>query len=294
MSGSDSVASASAAPGSARVLDGRAVADAIAERVAERVKAFSLAPRLMFVRVGEDPASASYVRSKQRLARRVGIRADTLVLPEETDQATLMAQVEAVVADDDVDGVLVQLPLPDHLDEAPVLEAIDPDKDVDGFHAVNVGRLWSGLPGMVPCTPLGLEAICDHYEVPLHGQRVVIVGRSNLVGKPAAALLLRRHATVTLAHSRTRDLGAVVAEADVVIAAVGRAGIVQASMVKPGAAVLDVGMSRVDGRIVGDVAPDVWNVAGAVTPMPGGTGPVTVAMVVQNTVTAAERRRQRP
>ena len=272
-------------------LDGRAVADAIAERVSERVAAFTVAPRLVFVRVGEDPASASYVRSKQRLAQRVGLRAETLVLPAETDQDTLMANVRAIVADDDVDGVLVQLPLPDHLDEAPVLEAIDPDKDVDGFHAVNVGRLWSGLPGMVPCTPLGLEAICDHYEIPLLGQRVVIVGRSNLVGKPAAALFLRRHATLTLAHSRTHDLTAVVGQADVVIAAVGRAGIVHAGMVRPGATVLDVGMSRVDGRIVGDVAPDVWEVAGAVTPMPGGTGPVTVAMVVQNTVTAAERRR---
>jgi methylenetetrahydrofolate dehydrogenase (NADP+)/methenyltetrahydrofolate cyclohydrolase len=272
-------------------LDGRAVADAIAERVSARVAALPRPPKLVFVRVGEDPASASYVRSKQRLARRVGVDAETLVLPEATDQATLMASVVGVVEDDGVDGVLVQLPLPAHLDEAPVLEAIAPDKDVDGFHAVNVGRLWSGLPGLVPCTPLGLEAICDHYGIALQGQRVVIVGRSNLVGKPAAALLLRRHATVTLAHSRTRDLASVIGEADVVIAAVGRAGIVQGAMVKPGAAVLDVGMSRVDGTIVGDVAADVWDVAGAVTPMPGGTGLVTVAMVVQNTVTAAERRR---
>ena len=274
----------------ARALAGRPVSDAIAERVAARVAALPRPPKLVFVRVGEDPASASYVRSKQRLARRVGLDAETLVLAEETDQATLMETVRAVVADDAVDGVLVQLPLPDHLDEAPVLEAIDPDKDVDGFHAVNVGRLWSGVPGLVPCTPLGLEAICDHYDIALHGARVVIVGRSNLVGKPAAALFLRRHATVTLAHSRTRDLGGVVRDADVVIAAVGRAGLVTGAMVKPGAAVLDVGMSRVDGAIVGDVAPDVWDVAGAVTPMPGGTGLVTVAMVVQNTVTAAERR----
>jgi methylenetetrahydrofolate dehydrogenase (NADP+) / methenyltetrahydrofolate cyclohydrolase len=275
---------------SALRLEGRAVADAIATSVSARVAALPRSPRLVFVRVGEDPASASYVRSKQRLAERVGLRAETRVLGEATDQATLMETVRSIVEDDDVDGVLVQLPLPDHLDERPVLEAIDPDKDVDGFHAVNVGRLWSGLPGLVPCTPLGLEAICDHYEIPLQGQRVVIVGRSNLVGKPAAALFLRRHATVTLAHSRTRDLGGLVREADIVIAAVGVAGIVQGSMVKPGAAVLDVGMSRVDGKIVGDVAPDVWDVAGAVTPMPGGTGLVTVAMVVQNTVTAAERR----
>ncbi len=281
------------APVTAKRLDGRQVADAIAARVTERVAALEVAPRLVFVRVGEDPASASYVRSKQRLAQRVGLRAETLVMDADTDQAALMTTVRAVVEDDDVDGVLVQLPLPEHLDERPVLEAIDPEKDVDGFHAVNVGRLWSGLPGMVPCTPLGLLEICDHFEVPLLGQRVVIVGRSNLVGKPAAALFLRRHATVTLAHSRTRDLAGLVSEADVVVAAVGRAGIVQGSMVKPGAAVLDVGMSRIDGRIVGDVAPDVWEVAGSMTPMPGGTGPVTVAMVVQNTVTAAERRRNK-
>ena len=275
---------------SALRLEGRAVADAIAERVAARVAALPRPPRLVFIRVGEDPASASYVRSKQRLAQRVGVQAETRVLPTETDQATLMDTVRGIVEDDAVDGVLVQLPLPAHLDERPVLEAIDPDKDVDGFHAVNVGRLWSGLPGLVPCTPLGLEAICDHYGIPIQGQRVVIVGRSNLVGKPAAALFLRRHATVTLAHSRTRDLSGLVGEADVVIAAVGVAGIVKGSMVRPGATVLDVGMSRVDGKIVGDVAPDVWDVAGALTPMPGGTGLVTVAMVVQNTVTAAERR----
>lgn len=275
---------------SALRLEGRAVADAIAERVAARVAALPRPPRLVFIRVGEDPASASYVRSKQRLAQRVGVQAETRVLPTETDQATLMDTVRGIVEDDAVDGVLVQLPLPAHLDERPVLEAIDPDKDVDGFHAVNVGRLWSGLPGLVPCTPLGLEAICDHYGIPIQGQRVVIVGRSNLVGKPAAALFLRRHATVTLAHSRTRDLAGLVREADVVIAAVGVAGIVTGSMVRPGATVLDVGMSRVDGKIVGDVAPDVWDVAGALTPMPGGTGLVTVAMVVQNTVTAAERR----
>jgi methylenetetrahydrofolate dehydrogenase (NADP+) / methenyltetrahydrofolate cyclohydrolase len=272
-------------------LDGRVVSDAIAARVAARVQELPIAPRLVFVRVGEDPASVYYVRSKQRLAERVGIRAETRVLADDTDQAALEAMVRELNEDDDVDGILVQLPLPDHLDERPVLEAIDPDKDVDGFHPVNVGRLWSGLSGLVPCTPLGLIAILDHYEISLHGARVVIVGRSNLVGKPVAALCLRRHATVTLAHSRTRDLAGVVREADVVIAAVGRAGIVTADMVRTGATVLDVGMTRVDGKIVGDVAPDVWEVAGALTPMPGGTGLATVAMVIQNTLTAAEKRR---
>ena len=272
-------------------LDGRVVSDAIAARVATRLLQLPTAPKLVFVRVGEDPASVYYVRSKQRLAERVGIRAETRVLADDTDQDTLEAMVRELNDDDDVDGILVQLPLPEHLDERPVLEAIDPDKDVDGFHPVNVGRLWSGLDGLVPCTPLGLIAILDHYEISLHGARVVIVGRSNLVGKPVAALCLRRHATVTLAHSRTRDLAGVVREADVVIAAVGRAGIVTADMVRTGATVLDVGMTRVDGKIVGDVAPDVWEVAGALTPMPGGTGLATVAMVIQNTLTAAEKRR---
>jgi methylenetetrahydrofolate dehydrogenase (NADP+)/methenyltetrahydrofolate cyclohydrolase len=194
-------------------------------------------------------------------------------------------------ADPETDGILVQLPLPAHLDAAPVLEAIDPAKDVDGFHPVNVGRLWSGAPALVPCTPLGLLAILDHYALDVLGKHVVVVGRSHMVGKPAAALFLGRHATVTVAHSRTRDLGAVVRTGDVVVAAVGRAGLVTADMVNPGAVVLDVGMTRVGERIVGDVADDVWGVAGYMTPMPGGTGLVTVAMVLQNTLTAAERRR---
>ena len=219
------------------------------------------------------------------------MRAETRVLAEETDQDTLEALVRELNDDDDVDGILVQLPLPPHLDERPVLELLDADKDVDGFHPMNVGRLWSGHDGIVPCTPLGLLAILDHYGVELSGAHAVVVGRSNLVGKPVAALLLRRHATVTLAHSRTGDLGEVVSRGDVVVAAAGRAGIVSGAMVKPGAVVLDVGMTRVDGRIVGDVAEDVWGVAGYMTPMPGGTGLVTVAMVLQNTLTAAERRR---
>jgi methylenetetrahydrofolate dehydrogenase (NADP+) / methenyltetrahydrofolate cyclohydrolase len=187
--------------------------------------------------------------------------------------------------------VLVQLPLPGHLDAAPVLEAIDPKKDVDGFHPLNVGRLWSGGAALAPCTPLGLLAILDHYGLDVHARHVVIVGRSHMVGKPAATLFLSRHSTVTIAHSRTRDLGAVVRAGDVVVAAVGRAGLITADMVRPGAIVLDVGMTRVGEKIVGDVAEDVWGVAGHMTPMPGGTGLVTVAMVLQNTVTAAERRR---
>ena len=272
-------------------LDGRAVSDAVAERLTARVAELRFKPRLVFVRVGEDPASVFYVRSKQRYAKRVGVDAETLVLPEAVAQAELMATIARLNADPQTDGILVQLPLPAHLDAAPVLEAIDPGKDVDGFHPVNVGRLWSGAPALVPCTPLGLLAILDHYELDVFGKHVVVIGRSHMVGKPAAALFLGRHATVTIAHSRTRDLAAVVRTGDVVVAAVGRAGLVTADMVRPGAVVLDVGMTRVDDRIVGDVADDVWGVAGHMTPMPGGTGLVTVAMVLQNTLTAAERRR---
>lgn len=275
----------------AEVLSGRAVADAVADRLLARIGELPFTPRLVFVRVGEDPASVYYVRSKQRFAKRVGVDAETMVLPEDVDQATLMRTIAELNADDRTDAVLVQLPLPGHLDAGPVLEAIEPAKDVDGFHPINVGRLWSGGPALAPCTPLGLLAILDHHGLDVHGRHVVIVGRSHMVGKPAAALFLSRHATVTVAHSRTRDLGSVVRAGDVVVAAVGRAGLIDASMVKPGAIVLDVGMTRVGDRIVGDVADDVWGVAGHMTPMPGGTGLVTVAMVLQNTLTAAERRR---
>ena len=275
----------------AEPLSGRAVADGVAERLQARVAELPYRPRLVFVRVGEDPASVFYVRSKQRFAKRVGVDAETLVLPDDVEQAELMATIAALNADPDTDAVLVQLPLPGHLDSAPVLEAIDPAKDVDGFHPLNVGRLWSGGAALAPCTPLGLLAILDHHGLEVHGRHVVIVGRSHMVGKPAAALFLARHATVTLAHSRTRDLAGVVRAGDIVVAAVGRAGLITGDMVKPGAIVLDVGMTRVDDRIVGDVAEDVWDVAGHMTPMPGGTGLVTVAMVLQNTLTAAERRR---
>lgn len=280
-----------AEPARAQVLDGRLVAAAVTERLRSEVASLPYVPKLVFVRVGEDPASVYYVRSKQRGAKQVGMEAETLVLAAEASQEELMATVAALNADPAVDGILVQLPLPPQLDPGPVLEAIDPAKDVDGFHPINVGRLWSGEPGMVPATPLGLLAIVDHYGLPLEGRHVVVVGRSHMVGKPAAALFLARHATVTLAHSRTRDLAEVVRTADVVVAAVGRPGLIQPGMVKPGAVVLDVGLTRVDGRIVGDVAEGVWQVAGHMTPMPGGTGLMTVAMVLQSTLTAATRRR---
>jgi methylenetetrahydrofolate dehydrogenase (NADP+)/methenyltetrahydrofolate cyclohydrolase len=277
---------------SALLLSGREVAAALLEELRAQVADLPAAPRLVFVRAGDDPASASYVRSKARLAGKAGVRHETRVLPPEVDQAALLTEVARLNADADVDGILVQLPLYDHLDPAPVLEAIDPAKDVDGFHPVNVGRLWSGQPGLVPATPSGLIRILDHYDIPIEGRDVLIVGRSNLVGKPATALFLRRHATVTVAHSRTRDLPGRTRRADVIVAAAGRPGMIRPDMVRAGAVLLDVGQAPVDGKLRGDVAPEVAEVAGAMTPTPGGTGPMTVAMVVANTVAAARARRR--
>lgn len=275
---------------SAVLMDGKAASEEVVGALQVRVAELPFTPRLTFVRVGDDPASAYYVRSKERMARRVGVASETRVLPEGTSQAELLAIVAELNSDPEVDGLLVQLPAPG-VDEATVLAAIDPDKDVDGLHPLNVGRLWTGRPGLRPATPSGVIALADRYGVELEGARAVVVGRSNLVGKPLAAMLLERNATVTLAHSRTRDLAAVCRDADVLVAAVGRPGLVTADMVKPGAAVFDVGLSRVDGKVVGDVSPDVAAVAGWLTPMPGGTGLMTVAMVVANTVEAAVRRR---
>lgn len=276
----------------AQALAGREVADAVLAEVRARLDTQAYTPRLVFIRVGEDPASAYYVRSKERLAKRAGIDSEVHALPEATAAAELFGLIERLNEDPAVDGILLQLPLPPHLDSGAFLEAIRPDKDVDGLHPVNVGRLWSGQDGLFPCTPVGLLRILDHYGIEVAGRRAVIVGRSNLVGKPAAALLLRRDATVTVAHSRTRDLGALTREAEILIAATGRPGLVTAEMVAPGATVLDVGLSRVEGRVVGDVDPAVAEVAGALTPMPGGTGLVTVAMVIANTVRAAALRRE--
>lgn len=275
---------------SARVLDGRLASAELVASLSDRVARLSFTPKLTFVRVGDDPASAYYVRSKERLAAKVGITSETRVLPEGTGQPALLDFIGRLNEDEDVDGILVQLPAPG-MDEAVVLEAIDPAKDVDGLHPMNVGRLWSGRPGLRPATPSGVVALADRFDVPLSGAQAVIVGRSNLVGKPLAAMLLARDATVTLAHSRTRDLPAVTRAADVLVVAAGRPGLVTPGMVKPGAAVFDVGLSRVEGKVVGDVDPDVAEVAGWLTPMPGGTGLMTVAMVVANTLDAALARR---
>lgn len=271
-------------------LDGKRVAREIVAGIRSEVAALPRPPELAFVMVGSDPASASYVRSKERLAARAGLRSRTVALGEGVRSSELLAAIGDLNADPGVDGVLVQLPLPAHLSVSAAIEAIDPAKDVDGLHPLNVGRLWSGGAGLVPATPLGILALLDAYGIGVAGREAVVVGRSQLVGRPAAALLLQRDATVTLAHSRTPDLGAVTRRADILVVAAGQPGLVDVGMVKRGAAVLDVGLSRVDGKIRGDVDGGVSRVAGYLTPMPGGTGPMTVAMVIRNTLLAARRR----
>ena len=275
----------------ARILNGRDVSKVTISRLAQQVESLPFVPRLVFVRAGDDPASASYVRSKSRLAVKAGIRAETVMLESNITQRELLQTISSLNVDPDIDGILVQLPLYRHLIAAEVLEAIDPSKDVDGFHPENVGRLWSGEPGLVPATPMGLIRILDHYEISMESQRIVIVGRSNLVGKPAAALFLGRHATVTIAHSKSRNLPGLTRQADILVAAVGKAGIITKEWVKEGATILDVGQSMVGKRLLGDVDPTVSEVASAMTPTPGGTGPMTVAMVIHNTVEAARLRR---
>lgn len=271
-------------------LDGRVASAALVEKLSLEIAELGFVPRLDFVRVGDDPASAYYVRSKERLATRVGMASTTHLLPQGTSEEELLELVGLLNRDQTVDGILVQLPV-HGIDEKVVLDAIDPAKDVDGLHPTNVGRLWSGRDALVPATPLGVVALCDHYGIDPAGMEAVVVGRSNLVGKPLAALLLARNATVTLAHSRTRDLAAITRRADILVSAVGQPRLIRSDMVKPGAVVFDVGLTREEGVIAGDVHPEVEEVAGWLTPMPGGTGLMTVAMVVANTVTAAKRRR---
>lgn len=275
---------------SAMRLDGKVASAAVVERLKAQVAGLGFVPRLVFVRVGDDPASAYYVRSKERMAKRVGVDSETRILPVGTSERELLALVESLNDDPQVDGILVQLPI-EGIDAAVVLESIEPSKDVDGLHPRNVGNLWRGVPALVPATPLGIVALCEHYGIEVAGAEAVIVGRSNLVGKPLAALLLDRNATVTVAHSKTRDLASITRRADLLVAAVGRPRLITADMVKPGAAVFDVGLTREGEGIVGDVHPAVAEVAGWLTPMPGGTGLMTVAMVIASTVDAAVRRR---
>ncbi|MBW2733475.1 MAG: bifunctional methylenetetrahydrofolate dehydrogenase/methenyltetrahydrofolate cyclohydrolase FolD [Deltaproteobacteria bacterium] len=276
----------------AELMDGKALAKevkrALKQEVAQLIEQ-GVTPGLAVVLVGEDPASAVYVRSKTRTCKRLGLAHFDHVLPAETGQAQLMALVDELNADTRVHGILVQLPLPNTIDEATVLERIDPRKDVDGFHPENLGRLMIGEPRFVPCTPAGVMRLLDAGNVDYVGKHAVVVGRSRIVGKPVAQLLLARHCTVTMAHSRTRDLDEVVRSADIVVAAVGRAELVKGDWIKPGAAVVDVGINRVGEKLVGDVAFEAAaERAALITPVPGGVGPMTIAMLMENTVSAAK------
>jgi methylenetetrahydrofolate dehydrogenase (NADP+)/methenyltetrahydrofolate cyclohydrolase len=277
------------------LIDGRAVAADLRASIATRIAAAGITPVLAVVLVGDDPASAVYVRSKDRAAHGVGMTARTIRLPASTAQPELMALVRSLNDDPEVDGILVQLPLPVGLDSTAVINAIDPAKDVDGLTPTNAGLLASGQPGLVPCTPLGSMKLLQASGTNLRGARAVVLGRSVLVGKPIAALLTAADATVTLAHSRTRDLAAECRRADVLVAAVGRPELVRADWIAPGAVVIDVGINRLaDGRLVGDVATaECAEIASAITPVPGGVGPMTIACLLENTFTAAIRRRAR-
>jgi methylenetetrahydrofolate dehydrogenase (NADP+)/methenyltetrahydrofolate cyclohydrolase len=286
----------------AALIDGKRIADGLRLSVAEGAERFTRAagrpPGLAVVLVGEDPASQIYVRNKARQTVEAGMRSFEYRLPATTGEADLLALISRLNHDDGVDGILVQLPLPKAIDASVVIEAIHPGKDVDGFHPVNAGRLATGGGGLVPCTPLGCVLLARSAASDLRGLEAVVIGRSNIVGKPVAHLLLAEDCTVTIAHSRTRDLAGVVRRADLVIAAVGRAEMVRGDWLKPGSIVIDVGINRVPGadgksRLVGDVAfTEARAVAGAITPVPGGVGPMTIACLLQNTLTAAERRRR--
>jgi methylenetetrahydrofolate dehydrogenase (NADP+)/methenyltetrahydrofolate cyclohydrolase len=281
----------------ARIIDGKAAAadlrTEIGREVAELKAAGKPVPGLHVVLVGEDPASKVYVASKEKLAAEIGMNSVAHRLPAETTEAALLAKIAELNANDGVDGILVQLPLPKHIDTGRIIDAIDPAKDVDGLHPINAGLLAGGKNGLVPCTPLGCMLLLKQALPSLSGLEAVVIGRSELVGRPVAQLLLQADCTVTIAHSRTRDLPAVVKRADIVVAAVGRPRMVKGDWIKPGATVIDVGINRMpDGKLAGDVDyAEVAQIAGAITPVPGGVGPMTIACLLRNTLTAYRARR---
>ena len=300
-----------------RILDGTAIATAIKAEVAADVRNLAeqgIRPGLAAVLVGQVPASEIYVRSKVQTCAELGLFSDLITPPDSVTTEDMMDLVASLNSRDDIDGILIQLPLPPDVDTKALLDAVDPAKDVDGFHPVNAGRLQAGRPALAPCTPAGVIEVLKRSDIPISGANAVVVGRSDIVGKPAAMLLLNQNATITICHSKTRDLGSITRQADILVAAIGRPGFITADMVKPGATVIDVGINRITERtefdryfagnakreaafakrgstIVGDVHPEAFEVAGAYTPVPGGVGPLTIAMLMANTVRAARMRR---
>jgi len=280
----------------ATIIDGKAVSKKIRQQLTEDVARFisetRITPGLAVVLVGDDPASHTYVRSKEKSTVKAGMYSEVYRLAATTSEAELLNLVDKLNKDNKIHGILVQLPLPGHIDELKVLNAIDPRKDVDGFHPMNAGNLFIGQESFIPCTPHGIMELLADAGVSLQGKHAVVVGRSNIVGKPVAMLLLQQHATVTICHSRTADLGAITRQADVLVVAVGRPNFITGEMIKPGAVVIDVGINRVDGKLVGDVDfESAQAVAGHLTPVPGGVGPMTITMLLKNTLVAAQRCR---
>jgi len=278
----------------AQILDGKSLAASIRAELKRRVEALvqrGVRPGLAVVLVGDDAASRVYVRNKTLAAGEIGVHSEQHLFPQDVSEAALLAKIDSLNNDPAVHSILVQLPLPRHIDAARVLEAVSPAKDVDGFHEANLGALLAGRPGVVPCTPAGVMRLIERAGVPLAGRHAVVIGRSNIVGKPVALLLLQKDASVTICHSKSKDLKAITKQADILVAAVGRAKLVTAEMVKPGACVIDVGVNRLpDGKLAGDVDFDaVKQVAGWITPVPGGVGPMTIAMLLENCVRAASR-----
>lgn len=273
-----------------KIIDGKALAAKLQGEMKEQVKTMKVQPALIVILVGENPASQVYVRNKAKAAERIGIKSETLFLPETTSEGELLALIERYNSDESWHGILVQLPLPKHIDEDKILLAIDPKKDVDGFHPRNMGQLWTGTPNMVPSTPAGIMEMFKAYDVELSGKHAVVIGRSNIVGKPIAQMLLDANATVTIAHSRTENLAEIAKTADILVVAVGRGNFVTADFVKAGAVVIDVGMNRDEkGKLCGDVKFDeVAEVASLITPVPGGVGPMTITMLMEQTIRAAK------
>ena len=276
----------------AEIIDGKQIAKAIREeikgKIADLVKTKGIQPGLATVLVGDNPASRSYVNSKRKACAELGIYSDEHTLPDSISQAELLQLIDQLNKNPKIHGILVQLPLPKQIDEKRIIENVSPKKDVDGFHPVNIGNLLLGHPSFVACTPLGILRLIQSTGISIKGTQAVVVGRSNIVGKPVAILLLAEHATVTICHSRTVDLGAVCREADILVVAIGKAKLITGDMVKPGAVVIDVGINRVNEKLVGDVDfESASKVAGYITPVPGGVGPMTIAMLMQNTLTSA-------